>query len=156
MMMRLIAIGRQRAGAEAELLRRYQARLRPALSVTEIAEARGTPAEIKRRDSAALLAALPDGAFAVALDSGGAAPDTARFAALLEGWLGQGRPLCFLIGGAEGLDAAVIARADYVLSLGAMTWPHLLVRALLAEQLYRARAIAAGHPYHRAGRPQDR
>lgn len=153
MMMRLIAVGRQREGPEAALLQRYQARLRPALAITEIAEARGVAAEIKRREAAALLAALPDGAFAVALDSGGEAPDTVRFAGLLERWLGLGRPLCFLIGGAEGLDAAVIRRADYVLSLGPMTWPHLLVRALLAEQLYRARSIAAGHPYHRAGRP---
>ncbi|HUB50272.1 MAG TPA: 23S rRNA (pseudouridine(1915)-N(3))-methyltransferase RlmH [Acetobacteraceae bacterium] len=151
--MRLIAVGRQREGPEAALLQRYQARLRPALTLTEIAEARGAAAEIKRREAAALLAALPDGAFAVALDSGGEAPDTVRFAALLERWLGQGRPLCFLIGGAEGLGASVIERADYLLSLGSMTWPHLLVRALLAEQLYRARSIAAGHPYHRAGRP---
>jgi 23S rRNA (pseudouridine1915-N3)-methyltransferase len=152
-MMRLIAVGRQREGPEAALLARYQARLRPALAVTEIPEARGTPAEIRRREAAALLAALPDAAFAVVLDSGGDAPDSARLATLLERWLGLGRPLCFLIGGAEGLDAAVIARADYVLSLGKLTWPHLLVRAMLAEQLYRARSIAAGHPYHRAGRP---
>ena len=153
MMMRLIAVGRQREGPEAALLARYQARLRPALAVTEIAEARGTPTEIERREAAALLAALPAKAFAVALDSGGDAPDTARFAMLLDRWLGLGRPLCFLIGGAEGLDASVIARADHVLSLGPLTWPHLLVRVLLAEQLYRARSIALGHPYHRAGRP---
>jgi len=153
MMMRLIAVGRQREGPEAALFHRYQARLRPALALTEIPDARGTAAEMKRREAASLLAALPEGAFAVALDSGGQAPDTARFSALLERWLGLGRPLCFLVGGAEGLDAPVIERADYVLSLGAMTWPHLLVRALLAEQLYRARSIAAGHPYHRAGRP---
>jgi len=152
-MMRLIAVGRQREGPKATLFARYQARLRPALTVIEIAEARGTPVEIKRREAAALLAALPDAAFAVALDSGGEAPDSARLATLLERWLGLGRPLCFLIGGAEGLDAAVIARADYKLSLGALTWPHLLVRVMLVEQLYRARSIAAGHPYHRAGRP---
>jgi len=155
MMMRLIAVGRQREGPEAALLARYQARLRPSLVVTEIAEARGTAAEIKRREAAALLHAVPEGAFAVALDSGGEAPDTARFAVLVERWLGLGRTLCFLIGGAEGLDAPVIARADYVLSLGRLTWPHMLARALLVEQLYRARSIAAGHPYHRAGRPAD-
>ena len=152
-MMRLIAVGRQHEGPEHALFKRYQARLRPALAVTEIPEARGTPAEMKRREASALLAALPAAAFAVALDSGGEAPDSARLATLLERWLGMGRPLCFLIGGAEGLDAAVIARADYVLSLGALTWPHLLARVMLAEQLYRARSIAAGHPYHRGGRP---
>jgi 23S rRNA (pseudouridine1915-N3)-methyltransferase len=152
-MMRLVAVGRLRDGPEAELLARYNARLRPALTVTEVPEARGTPAEAKRREAAALLAALPDAAFVVALDQAGEAPDSATLAARLERWLGLGRPLCFVIGGAEGLDATVIARADFVLSLGALTWPHMLVRALLAEQLYRARSIASGHPYHRTGRP---
>jgi len=68
-------------------------------------------------------------------------------------WLEQARPVCFLIGGAEGLDASVLARADAVLSLGPLTWPHMLARAMLAEQLYRAQAIRTGHPYHRTGRP---
>jgi 23S rRNA (pseudouridine1915-N3)-methyltransferase len=132
---------------------RYAARLRPPLTVIEVAEARGSPAEARRREGAALLAALPANAFAVALDLGGEAPDTEAFAAKLARWLDAGRPLAFLIGGAEGLDRAVIERADAVLSLGRMTWPHLLARAMLAEQLYRARSLAAGHPYHRAARP---
>ena len=118
-----------------------------------MAEGRGAPAEIKRRESEALLAALPAQAFAVALDSGGSAPDSPGLSALLERWLGLSRTVCFLLGGAEGLDAAVLARADAALSLGPMTWPHMLVRPMLAEQLFRARAIASGHPYHRAGRP---
>lgn len=151
--MQLLAVGRLRDGPEAALFARYNARLRPPLAVTEIAEARGAPAEIKRREAAALLAALPAPTFAVVLDQGGDTPDSARLATLLERWLGLGRPLSFVIGGAEGLDAPVLARADHVLSFGPMTWPHLLVRAMLAEQLYRARAIATGHPYHRPGRP---
>jgi 23S rRNA (pseudouridine1915-N3)-methyltransferase len=151
--MRLIAIGRLRAGPEADLFDRYNTRLRPKLTVTELPEARGDPADVKRRESAALLAALPRQAFAVALDPGGQKLDSAALAVRLDKWLGAGSPLCFLIGGAEGLDASVITRADFVLSFGAMTWPHFLVRAMLAEQLYRARSITAGHPYHRAGRP---
>ncbi len=147
--MRLIAIGRGRAGPEAVLFARYAARLRPVLALTELAEAVGAPAEIRRREGAALLAALPREAFAVALDKGGQAPDSLELAGLVERWLGNSRPLCFLIGGAEGLDPGVLARADAVLSLGRPTWPHLLARVLLAEQLYRARSIAAGHPYHR-------
>jgi 23S rRNA (pseudouridine1915-N3)-methyltransferase len=154
-MLRVIAVGRLKDAPEAALFARYADRMRPKLSLTEIPEARGAPAEIKRREGAALLAALPGVAFAVALDQGGEAPDSARFAVLLERWLGLGRPVCFLIGGAEGLDAAVLARADVTLSLGALTWPHFLARAMLAEQLYRARTIAAGHPYHRAGRPSE-
>jgi 23S rRNA (pseudouridine1915-N3)-methyltransferase len=152
-MLHLIAIGRLRSGPEAELFERYNARLRPKLVLNELPEARGASVEIRRREGASLLAALPASAFAVALDLGGEAPDSERFAALLDRWLVQGRPVCFLIGGAEGLDAAVLTRADYRLSLGALTWPHFLVRAMLAEQLFRARSIAAGHPYHRSGRP---
>ena len=146
-------MGRLGSGPEAELFARYNARLRPRLLVTEVAEGRGSAAETRRREAARLLAALPARALVVALDLGGRAPDSEALAALLGRWLEGGRPVCFLIGGAEGLDASVIARAEHVLSLGPLTWPHLLVRVLLAEQLFRARAIAAGHPYHRAGRP---
>jgi len=151
--MRLAAIGRLRAGPEAELFARYNARLRPPLAVTELAEGTGAPAEAKRRDAAALLGALPSGALVVALDGGGAAPTSEGLARLLERWLASSRPVCFLIGGADGLDSAVLARADYALSLGPMTWPHMLARVMLAEQLFRASSILAGHPYHRAGRP---
>ncbi len=151
--MRLIAIGRLRDGPEAALFGRYVARIRPRLDLTELAEARGPVAEIKRREGAALLAALPAGAWAVALDQGGTQHASGAYATLLERWLADQRPLGFLIGGAEGLDAAVIERADHLLSLGAMTWPHLLARVMLAEQIWRARAITAGHPYHRSGRP---
>jgi 23S rRNA (pseudouridine1915-N3)-methyltransferase len=148
--MRVIAIGRARDTPETALFARYAARIRPALELTEIAEGRGAPAELKRREGEALLAALPPAAFAVALDRIGAAADSAGLAALLERWLGMGRPVCFLIGGAEGLDAPVLRRADHVLSFGSMTWPHMLARVMLAEQLYRARSIVSGHPYHRA------
>jgi 23S rRNA (pseudouridine1915-N3)-methyltransferase len=151
--MHLIAVGRLRAGPETELFDRYNARLRPKLRLTEIAEGQGAPAEIKRREGAALLAAMPANGFLVALDLGGLTPTSEKLAELLERWLGQSRPLCFIIGGAEGLDSPVIARAEFALSLGPMTWPHFLVRPMLAEQLYRARSIASGHPYHRAGRP---
>lgn len=151
--MRLIAVGRLRPGPEAELFARYNARLRPRLDVTEVAEGQGAPGEAKRRESEALLAALPVPALAVALDLGAPAPGSEELARLLERWLGQSRRLCFMIGGTEGLDAAILARADHVLSLGPMTWPHLLVRAMLAEQLFRAQSILSGHPYHRPSRP---
>jgi 23S rRNA (pseudouridine1915-N3)-methyltransferase len=152
-MMRVIAVGRSRDGPEAALFARYCARIRPALALTEIADAKGAAAEIKRREGEALLTALPGQAFTIALDLEGEMLDSATFAARLEGWLTLSRPIRFLIGGAEGLDRQVLARADFTLSLGRMTWPHLLVRAMLAEQIYRARSISAGHPYHRAGRP---
>jgi 23S rRNA (pseudouridine1915-N3)-methyltransferase len=136
------------------LFARYTARIRPALTLTELADGKGSPVEIKRREAEALLAALPREAFAVVLDGDGEMLESVTFASRLEGWLILARPLCFLIGGAEGLDRTVLARADFTLSFGRATWPHLLVRAMLAEQIYRARSIAAGHPYHRAGRPE--
>jgi 23S rRNA (pseudouridine1915-N3)-methyltransferase len=151
---RLIAVGRMKPGPEAALFAQHNARLRPPLAVTEIPEARGASAtEVRRREGEAILAALPASALAVALDLGGTAPTSEALAALVARWDEAGRPVCFLIGGAEGLDPAVLARAEHRLSLGPLTWPHFLVRGLLAEQLYRAQAIRGGHPYHRAWRP---
>ena len=150
---RILAIGRLKPGPEAALFEQHNARLRPPFAVTEIPEARGSPAEVRRREGAALLAAVPEGALLVALDLGGAAPTSEALAALAERWEATGRPLCFAIGGAEGLDPAVAARADHRLSLGPLTWPHFLVRGMLAEQWYRVQAIRANHPYHRAWRP---
>ncbi|BDG74121.1 ribosomal RNA large subunit methyltransferase H [Roseomonas fluvialis] len=140
-------------GPEAALYAHYAARLRPPPEVTEIPEARGSATEIRRREGAALLAAMPADALGVALDLGGEQPDSARFAALMARWDDAGRAPCFLIGGAEGLDPAVLGRAEHRIALGPMTWPHFLVRGMLAEQLYRAQAIRQNHPYHRAWRP---
>ena len=150
----ILAVGRLKPGPERALFEQHAARLRPALVVTEVAEAQGgNAAEIRRREGAALLAVLPASAFAIALDLGGQAPTSEALAGLLERWEATARPIAFLIGGAEGLDPAVLARADHRLSLGPLTWPHFLVRGLLAEQLFRAQAIRTNHPYHRAWRP---
>ena len=154
--MRLIAVGRMRNGPEATLFRHLQQQIRPALVLTEIAEARGNPDEIRQREARAILDALPERALLVALDQGGDMIDTASFASALERWLCGQRTLCFAIGGAEGFDRSVLDRADSVMSLSRMTWPHRLVRVMLAEQIFRARAITSGHPYHRAGRPDER
>jgi 23S rRNA (pseudouridine1915-N3)-methyltransferase len=149
----IVAVGRLKPGPERALYEHYAARLRPPPAVVEIAEGRGDAAEARRREGAAILAALPPGSLAVAMDLGGEAPGSEAFAALLDRWAGTGKPLAFVIGGAEGLDPVVLARAAHRLSLGPMTWPHFLVRGMLAEQLYRAQAIRQNHPYHRAWRP---
>lgn len=151
--MLLIAVGKLGQGPERGLFERYAARLRPALAVREVSDGRGAPLEIKRREAGALLGALPASALAVALDLAGDTLDSPGLARRLEHWLGQSRPLVFLIGGAEGLDGSVLDRCDARISLGALTWAHLLVRVMLAEQLFRAQCIRCGHPYHRAGRP---
>ncbi len=153
--MRLIAVGRLPRGPEADLLAQYASRIRPVLNVREIAPATGSPSEMRRREGEALLAALEARDIAVALDLGGRTLTSEAFAALLQRWLDDGRRPAFVIGGAEGLDEAVTARAAFVLSLGAMTWPHMLVRVMLAEQIFRAQCIASGHPYHRGARPKS-
>jgi 23S rRNA (pseudouridine1915-N3)-methyltransferase len=108
------------------------------------------PPQLKAREAELILAALPQGAHLVALDEKGAAWSSRDLADRLARWRDQGLgTLAFAIGGADGLGQAAIDRADAVVSLGAMTWPHLLVRSLLLEQLYRAQQILAGHPYHR-------
>ena len=151
--MRLLAVGRGRQGPEAEILNRYAARLKPRLTLVEFNDGFGSAAEIKRREASDLLAALTPKDFVIALDQEGGTLTSSELATALKRWTETGRRLNFLVGGAEGLDAAVLARADATLSLGKLTWPHMLVRPMLAEQLYRAQTILAGHPYHRAGRP---
>lgn len=152
----IAAVGRGKGDPAQDLFERYAGRLTRGplgpLSLTEI-HLRGNlpPDESRRREGARLLAVVPQDARLVALDERGEALDSAAFAARLGRWREQGvGAVAFLIGGAAGLDPALRARADAVLSLGPMTWPHLLVRALLAEQLYRAASILSGHPYHRA------
>jgi len=151
MRLTLAAVGRARPGPETELFRQYARRLTPALTLREVEERRPLPADrLKAREAELLLGVLPAGAVAVALDERGATMESRKFADRLRGWRDSGTSeVVFLIGGADGHGAAVRERADLLLSLGAMTWPHMLVRALLAEQLWRAQAILAGHPYHR-------
>jgi 23S rRNA (pseudouridine1915-N3)-methyltransferase len=108
------------------------------------------PTMVKVREAELILEALPPGATLLALDERGAAWSSREFAGRLAAWRDRGVPeLAFAIGGAEGLGAAILGRATAILSLGSMTWPHLLVRGMLLEQLYRAQQILAGHPYHR-------
>ncbi len=132
---------------------RYARRLRPPPNLTELPDGTGSPVEIRRREARALLAHVPGDRFLVALDQGGHPLASDRLADALGEWTAAGRDIVFALGGAEGLDRAVLDRADLILSLGPQTWPHLLARAMLVEQLYRARTILDGHPYHRAKRP---
>jgi 23S rRNA (pseudouridine1915-N3)-methyltransferase len=156
MRLSLLAVGRLRGGPTAALYEDYAGRLRGQplgpLSVREIEEKRPLDAAaLKAREAELLLAAVPAGARLVALDGGGRALSSAALAELLGRWRDEGVPeAAFAIGGAEGHGPALLARADLSLSLGAMTWPHMLVRVLLAEQLFRADSILSGHPYHRA------
>ena len=96
-----------------------------------------------------LEAALPKGALLVTLDERGKLLSSPDWAERLRGWADQGRDLALVIGGADGIDPALRAKADFSLSFGKMVWPHKLVRVMVTEQLYRAASIVAGSPYHR-------
>lgn len=155
MRLHLCAVGRLRAGAERDLVDDYLKRLdrtgRP-LGLGPVAEH-----EVEDRkgggmaaEGALLARAIPEGAALCVLDERGKLLSSPEFAEALAGWRDGGRQdAAFVIGGADGVDPALRARADLVLSFGRMVWPHLLVRAMLAEQLYRAATILAGSPYHR-------
>ena len=123
----------------------------PPVTVLELEERRRLPpAALKAREAELLLGAVPSDARLVALDEHGEAWSSRDLAQQLALWRDRGVGAAgFAIGGADGLGQAVLDRADAVLSLGLMTWPHLLARGMLLEQLYRAQQILAGHPYHR-------
>ena len=155
----LFAVGRLKAGPEKELAARYLERLAkagPAIGIefsrtVEVAESRASNAPTRKREEAAMLdKALAEGSVLILLDERGKALDSEAFAALIGQYRDQGkRDLMVAIGGADGLDPDLHQRADAVLCLGKLTWPHQLVRILIAEQLYRAVTILSGHPYHR-------
>jgi 23S rRNA (pseudouridine1915-N3)-methyltransferase len=148
----LAAVGRAKAGPARDLYEFYAARLSWRLTLKEVEERRTLkPAALKASEGERLIAAVPKGARLIALDEAGRSLTSAAFAELVGRWRDEGlQDLAIVIGGAEGLSAAVGERADLVLALGPMTWPHLLVRALVVEQLYRTQTILSGHPYHRA------
>ncbi|PZN97568.1 MAG: 23S rRNA (pseudouridine(1915)-N(3))-methyltransferase RlmH [Alphaproteobacteria bacterium] len=138
MRLHIVARGRIGASPEAELVERYVKRLRGELLVTEIGDTTPWPRF--------------DGGRTVVLDETGKDLGSEALAAMLARWRDDGtREVRFLIGAADGHDAATRAGADLLLGFGRATWPHMLVRAMLAEQIYRATTIIAGHPYHRAG-----
>ncbi len=155
MKVQICAVGRLRAGPEKQLIDDYLNRfdrtgrglsLGP-VSVIEVDERKGGG----MAGEASLLArGVPQGAVVCALDERGIVETSPRFAARIAGWRDAGASdLTFVIGGADGIDPAFRAQADHLLSFGAMVWPHMMVRVMLAEQLYRAASILAGGPYHR-------
>ena len=140
MRLHVIARGKIARSPEAELVERYQKRIAWPLALTELPERGGTVGD------------PPSPHRTVVLDERGRDLTSAEFAALLGRWRDDGvREARFWIGAADGHDEALRASADLVLRFGAATWPHLLARAMLMEQLWRATSIIAGHPYHREG-----
>ena len=156
MRLHVCAVGRLRAGPERALIADYVQRfdrtgralgLGP-LSEHEVEDKRGGG---MAAEAELLARAVPTGALLAVLDERGQMLSSPAFADVLAGWRDGGRQdVAFVIGGADGIDPGLRGRADFALSFGAMVWPHLLVRVMLAEQVYRAASILAGGPYHRA------
>jgi 23S rRNA (pseudouridine1915-N3)-methyltransferase len=148
----VLAIGRARGDAAARIFDDYMARLPWPHELRELQEKKPLKGpKRQQREGELLLGALPEGAVAIALDGGGRMLTSEEFARRIGAWRDDGVPsLAFLIGGADGHGEAVLKRADLTLSFGPMVWPHLLARAMLAEQLWRAASMLSGHPYHRA------
>ncbi|PCJ94319.1 MAG: 23S rRNA (pseudouridine(1915)-N(3))-methyltransferase RlmH [Hyphomicrobiales bacterium] len=159
MKLTIAAIGRMKRGAEQELCARYVDRVSKAgralslgpLNVREYTEARAqTAQERKQQETNQLLGIAPPHATKIVLDETGKQFSSREFSALLARERDQGcAEMWFFIGGADGHDPAMLDAASYKMSLGKMTWPHQIARALLAEQIYRATTILSGHPYHR-------
>lgn len=160
MQLGIIAVGQMHGAGEMPLVEEFHQRIEASgrqlgisgLSIIELREKRALTGGDKKRSENALIAdalARRSGPLIV-LDETGTSLTSRAFAYKLQGWIERGdSDVTFVIGGADGLDDAIRARADLVLSFGPMTWPHMLARVLLCEQLWRAISILTRHPYHR-------
>lgn len=148
----LLCVGTLKAGPEKDLLEQYRARLTLPFEMREVnCRKVGTPEQVKDWEGELLLQALDSDSIVIGLDERGKSFTSPQFANVLDSYRNEGiKSVTFLIGGAGGFSVAVRNRCKHLISFGAMTWPHMLVRGLLVEQLYRAQQILLGHPYHRA------
>ncbi|MFV0490455.1 MAG: 23S rRNA (pseudouridine(1915)-N(3))-methyltransferase RlmH [Pseudorhodobacter sp.] len=156
MRLAICAVGRMRSGPERTLFDDYTKRFNRTgralglgpLAECEIEDRKGGGMEA---EAALLMRAAPAGALIITMDERGRQMSSPDLATLLARWRDEGRQdLALMIGGADGLAPSLRNRADHAISFGTMVWPHMLVRVMLAEQLYRAASILAGSPYHRA------
>ncbi len=145
-------MGRAKGSPAAEICQTYLKRLPWTVDIREVEVRKNLSGEkLSLAEADMLRGAMPGRATLVAMDGKGKALSSEAFAQRLGRWRDDGiADLAFVIGGADGLHPSLLGEADLSLSLGAMTWPHMLARAMLMEQLYRAHTILAGHPYHRA------
>ncbi|MBI3440471.1 MAG: 23S rRNA (pseudouridine(1915)-N(3))-methyltransferase RlmH [Proteobacteria bacterium] len=148
MKIRIIAVGRQKSSPTQDLCTEYLKRMKWAVRVKEIDAPKGsTPLQ----ELPLILKELPGESLIIALDERGTTLSSPEFAQKLDQWQNQApaNEITFIIGGADGLDNEIRKRATFLMSFGKQTWPHMLVRVMLLEQIYRAQQITAGHPYHR-------
>ena len=140
----ILAVGQIKQGPEKDLLEQYRKRITWPLTIKEL-----NPR--KPGDTTPLiLENIPDSSAVIALDERGKNLSSLEFSGLVQDYLDSGiKNLSFLIGGADGFEETIRSKADHLISFGRLTWPHMVVRALLVEQLYRSQQIINRHPYHR-------
>ena len=148
----IACIGHMKPSPELDLLSKYIKQTRWNVVVREFEDKKsGSAEERKKREGVLLLSAVPNAAKIVVMDERGRQLSSEKFARRLGGWQDESVPaVAFLIGGADGHSEEIRQKADLLLAFGEMTWPHMLARVMLAEQIYRAKTILDGHPYHRA------
>lgn len=148
MKIRVIAVGRQKSSPTSELCAEYLKRMNWNVSLIEIDAPKGSTSA---QEAPLILKHLAKPAFIVALDERGETLTSPEFAKKMGKWQNQapGNEITFLIGGADGFSDEIRKKAGFLMSFGKQTWPHMLVRVMLLEQIYRAQQILAGHPYHR-------
>jgi 23S rRNA (pseudouridine1915-N3)-methyltransferase len=151
----ILAVGNKMPSWITEGFNEYAKRMPREASITLIEikpEARNsgkTAAQIMEAEATRIRAALPAGAFCIALDEHGATPTTKQLTQQMKDWMQQGQDVAFVIGGADGLHESIKHQAQHLMALSAFTLPHGMVRVILAEQLYRAHSLMHNHPYHR-------
>ena len=138
MKIQVLAVGKMKPSPLLDLCREYLKRMTWQVTVKELGE-KDDPKDY-----------IPSGAIVVALDERGETLTSPDFAKKIEKFQMQAAPVVFMIGGADGFDNETRKKASFLMSFGKQTWPHMMVRAMLLEQIYRAQQIIAGHPYHRA------
>ena len=147
----IAAVGRLKSGPEKHLWDDYARRLTWSFRLKEVEEKNLLPPkQMREKEGTLLLEKVPSGAVVIALDKSGKSLSSNHFAEHFQAWMTDGvKDVTFLVGGPDGLSSDVLARAQHRLSMGEQTWPHLLARCMLLEQIYRAQCILGNHPYHK-------
>lgn len=149
-MIKIFCVGKLKSGSLLSVMEDYLKRIKPPLAITEvdIKETNVTAAERKRKEGILLQGLIPSHSFVIALDRTGQALSSEKLAQTLSLQSQSYKHIIFIIGGADGLDETLLQQAHMRLSLGPNTWPHMLARLMIIEQIYRAQQILNGHPYH--------
>lgn len=151
MKIKIICVGILKSGPEFDLMKEYLKRFNWQVEIIEIPVKKGLSGDaLKIHEAKLILTHAPSNSPIIVLDERATSPTSPEFSRIIGNFQLKGdSQVIFCIGGADGLDESVRLRANKIISFGQMTWPHMLVRVLLIEQLYRAQQILAGHPYHR-------